>query len=142
MIDGTNIGDISSFYIEINRVFMSSEDWQLGASLDALDDVLYGGYGILSGKAPALVIWRHMASSRAALGIEATRAYYLAKLEHPQLFKPNPVLAALEQLQNGGATYFDLVLQVFAGHPNIMLRAGGSEISTCHVGSTQLLGRI
>lgn len=102
---------------------MSGEDWRLGESLDALDDMLYGGYGILCGKARTLVVWNNMASSRAALGIETTRAYYLAKLEHPQLFKPGPVRAALERLENGGATYFDLMLQVFADHSNIILRA-------------------
>lgn len=124
IIEGANICDISSFYMEINRVFMSGEDWQLGASLDALDDMLYGGYGILYGKMQALVIWRNMPSSRAALGIEASRAYYIEKLKHPQLYKPAPARAALERLENGGPTYFDLVLQVFLEHPNIMLRAG------------------
>jgi hypothetical protein len=64
-----------------------------------------------------------MDSSRIALGVEATRAYYLAKLERPQVFKPGPIHAALARLGQGGPTYFDLVLQVFADHPNITLRA-------------------
>lgn len=123
MIDGDNIQDIASFYDEINRVFMVGEDWRLGASLDGLDDMLYGGYGVLRGKSPAIVVWQQMDSSRIALGIEATRAYYLAKLEHPQVFKPGPIHAALARLGQGGPTYFDLVLQVFADHPNITLRA-------------------
>jgi RNAse (barnase) inhibitor barstar len=123
MIDGASIRDIASFYDEINRVFMVGEDWQLGASLDGLDDMLYGGYGVLRGKAPAIVVWDDMDSSRSALGVEATRAYYLAKLEHPQVFKPGPIHAALARLGQGGPTYFDLVLQVFADHPNITLRA-------------------
>ena len=44
-LDGRLIHDIASFYDEINRVFMAGEDWQLGPSLDALDDMLRGGYG-------------------------------------------------------------------------------------------------
>jgi len=123
MIDGARIRDIASFYDEINRVFMVGEDWRLGASLDGLDDMLYGGYGVLRGKAPAIVVWDDMESSRLALGVEATRAYYLAKLEHPQLFKPGPIHAALARLGQGGPTYFDLVMQVFSDHPNITLRA-------------------
>jgi RNAse (barnase) inhibitor barstar len=122
MIDGASIRDIASFYDEINRVFMVGEDWRLGASLDGLDDMLYGGYGVL-GKSPAIVVWDQMDSSRSALGVEATRAYYLAKLDQPQLFKPGPIHAALARLGQGGPTYFDLVLQVFADHPNITLRA-------------------
>lgn len=123
IIDGANIRDIASLYDEINRVFMVGEDWLLGASLDGLDDMLYGGYGVLRGKSPAIVVWQQMDSSRIALGVEATRAYYLAKLEHPQVFKPGPIHAALARLGQGGPTYFDLVMQVFADHPNITLRA-------------------
>ena len=39
IIDGENIHDIFSFFDEINRVFMHSEDWKLGPSLDALNDI-------------------------------------------------------------------------------------------------------
>ena len=35
-IDGNRIRDIPSFFMEINSVFMSGEEWQLGPSLDAL----------------------------------------------------------------------------------------------------------
>ena len=122
IIDGASIRDIASLYDEINRVFMVGEDWRLGASLDGLDDMLYGGYGVLRGKSPAIVVWQQMDSSRSALGVEATRAYYLAKLEQPQVFKPGPIHAALARLDHDGPTYFDLVLQVFADHPNITLR--------------------
>jgi hypothetical protein len=125
-IEGAGVHDIASLYAEINRVFMAGEDWQLGPSLDALDDMLYGGYGALHGKAPALVLWRDMHISRSALGVEATRAYYLDKLAHPERFKPAPIRASLERLEQGGPTYFDLVLAVFADHPNITLRATDS----------------
>lgn len=129
-IEGARVHDIASLYAEINRVFMAGEDWELGASLDGLDDMLYGGYGALRGKAPALVLWRDMDISRSALGIAATRAYYLDKLAHPQQFKPGPIHASLARLGQGGPTYFDLVLQVFADHPNITLRAAGSQDQT------------
>jgi RNAse (barnase) inhibitor barstar len=49
VLDGSAIHDIAGFYAEINRVFMACEDWQLAPSLDALDDLLYGGYGALAG---------------------------------------------------------------------------------------------
>lgn len=73
-IEGASINDIASLYVEINRVFMADEDWQLGASLDALDDLLHGGYGALAGHAIATVVWRDIAHSRDALGRETTRA--------------------------------------------------------------------
>ncbi|RYE19280.1 MAG: hypothetical protein EOP45_12880 [Sphingobacteriaceae bacterium] len=45
VIEGDRIFDIPSFYAEINRVLMLDEDWQIGHSLDALNDLLYGGFG-------------------------------------------------------------------------------------------------
>lgn len=45
IIDGNKIHDKTSFYEEINRKFMQNESWQLAESLDAFDDLLYGGFG-------------------------------------------------------------------------------------------------
>lgn len=56
VLQGSAVSDIPSFYAEINRVFMAGEDWQLGHSLDALVDMLYGGYGVLAGHESATVI--------------------------------------------------------------------------------------
>jgi len=58
-IEGAAINDIPSLYAEINRVFMAGENWQLGPSLDALDDLLHGGYGVLAGHDRATVIAPH-----------------------------------------------------------------------------------
>ncbi|WP_189654972.1 hypothetical protein [Paracoccus mutanolyticus] len=46
----------------MNRVFMAAEDWQLGDSLDALNDMLYGGYGALHGAGSVRLRWLAMAS--------------------------------------------------------------------------------
>jgi len=47
VINGKNITDIGSFYEEVNSLFMQGENWNIGESLDAFDDLLYGGFGIL-----------------------------------------------------------------------------------------------
>lgn len=57
ILEGKNIHDIPSFYKEINRVFMQNEDWELGESLDAFNDRLYGGFGILKGLSNIQLIW-------------------------------------------------------------------------------------
>lgn len=122
-LDGNNIHDIPSFYTEINRVFMADEDWQLGPSLDALDDMLYGAYGAARGEESVVLIWRNMEKNCADLGIAATREYYLEKLKHPDQFNLTLIRKKLAALENGtGATYFDIVLQIIADHPNITLR--------------------
>ncbi|KMS54215.1 ribonuclease inhibitor [Novosphingobium barchaimii LL02] len=122
-IEGQNIHGIASFYDEINRVFMADEDWNLGPSLDALDDMLYGGYGALVGAGPVLLIWRQMEKNRHDLGREATMAHYRDKLEDPGRFNTDRIqrdIAAL--LDETGPSYFDIVLQIIADHPGIELR--------------------
>lgn len=120
-LDGRRVHDIASFYDEINRVFMTGVDWQLGPSLDALDDMLRGGYGALHEVTEARVIWEEHARTASALGIEATRDQLLAKLEDPR-FDAAAARRKLERLEaEGGPTYFETVLEVFADHPRIEL---------------------
>lgn len=122
LLDGSAIHDIASFYAEINRVFMANEDWQLGPSLDALDDLLYGGYGVLAGQAAASVHWKEIAHSRAALGGAATRAWLQVKRSQPGTFNTDAIDAQLDALERGtGQTYFDIVMDIFAAHPNVRL---------------------
>lgn len=122
ILDGHAISDIPSFYAEINRVFMANEDWQLGQSLDALDDMLYGGFGALEGAGPATLIWRGFEQSRKALGKAATRAWYVEKRTRPGRYDDARIAADLAALEAGtGPTYFDIVLEIFASHPRITL---------------------
>jgi len=121
-IDGSRITDISSLYDEINRVFMADEDWKLGASLDALNDLLHGGFGAIKGGEPVQLVWLDFEKNRADLGFEATRQHYRNKLQRPDIFDMGRIEADLEALENGtGPTYFDIVLQIVADHPNIEL---------------------
>lgn len=122
-LNGAAIDDIPSFYDEINRVFMQGEDWQLGPSLDALDDLLYGGFGVLNGVDRAVLVWTDIERSRRALGLETTRRHYLAKLAQPTGFDVERITEDLAALDRGdGPTYFEIILEIIAGHPQIELR--------------------
>ena len=121
-IRGAAVHSIPSFYSEINRVFMTGEDWRLGDSLDALNDLLYGGYGALHAADDIRVEWTDHVVSREALGVEATKEYYREKLRHPQTFSQTHFHELLAQLEaGGGETYFEIVLDVFGQHPSIEL---------------------
>lgn len=121
-IEGSAVHDIASFYAELNRLFMAEEDWRLGASLDALDDLLYGGIGALARADDVRIVWRDHTSSRAALGLSATAEYYREKLRHPETFNTEHFRGRLADLDAGtGPTYFDIVLDVFADHRDIEL---------------------
>lgn len=122
VLAGSAINDIPSFYSEINRVFMAGEDWQLGHSLDALDDMLYGGHGVLAGHESATVIWQDIEQTRSALGEETTRTWLKAKLDSEGTFNVRTIAAQLEALDAGeGQTYFQIVMEIFAAHPRIQL---------------------
>lgn len=124
IIEGAAITDIPSFYAEINRVFMGDEDWRLGESLDALDDMLYGDYGAIKGKEPLRLIWRDYEKNRADLGLDTTRRYYQAKLDRPDLYRVHFIRQKLAALEDGtGETFFETVLTIIGDHPNIMLVA-------------------
>lgn len=122
IIEGARVTSIATLYDELNRVFMADEDWTLGQSLDALDDLLYGGYGALQGAHDARVVWRDAELSRVALGRDATEAWLRGKLAHPEQFNAPTLRDQLAALLRGeGPTYFGHVLDVFAGHANITL---------------------
>ena len=122
IIEGRRIDDIPSLYRELNRVFMIGESWEIGQSLDALNDLLYGSYGVLQGAAKPTVVWKNSEHSRKALGRETTKDYYLSKLSRPDIFNAQRIQQSLDELENGGGqTYFDIVLEIFSDHPEISL---------------------
>jgi hypothetical protein len=122
IINGGYISDITTFYQEINRVFMQDENWKIGESLDAFNDLLYGGFGSIKGEETNTVIWKNMEVSRYALGYEATRKYYLNKLLPNSPFNKEHFRIKLDELESGkGKTYFDIILEIIAEHSNINL---------------------
>ncbi|MGH8036953.1 MAG: barstar family protein [Stenotrophomonas sp.] len=124
VLAGSAINDIPSFYAEVNRVFMAHEGWQLGHSLDALDDMLYGGYGVLAGHENTTLIWLDIEQTRSALGEETTRAWLKAKLDGNGAFNVPALAAQLQALEAGeGQTYFQIVMEIFAAHPRIHLES-------------------
>ncbi|CAN5571735.1 hypothetical protein BH09BAC4_BH09BAC4_33870 [soil metagenome] len=119
-IDGKSINDIVSFYEEINRVFMDGESWMIGPSLDALNDLLFGGYGALQGAQSVELIWHHLDHSRKALGDQTTRLYYLDKLRPGSPYSKKLFEEKLRALESGsGETYFDSIMTIIAEHPRI-----------------------
>ena len=101
---------------------MSGEDWSLGQSLDAFDDMLHGGYGAIAGREAVTLLWRDSDGCRARLGLATTRAHLLAKLEMPATYDADLIARQLVALDAGvGRTYFETVLAIIADNPNIAL---------------------
>lgn len=121
-INGNNIHDISSFYEEVNRLFMTSEDWEISESLDALNDLLHGGFGALKFDEKFDLIWRNISKNKSDLGIETTLDYYKNKLNEPTKFNIDFVQKKMAELERGyGQTYFEIILEIIENHPRINL---------------------
>ncbi len=122
-IDGEEVGGIADLFEQFNREFMRDEDWRMGTSLDALNDVLHRLDAESRDGDPAVVVWHDHARSREVLGFETTQRWLLDKLAQPHAFDEARIMSDLDALRAGtGKTYFDLVLEVFAGHPHIELQ--------------------
>ncbi len=122
MIEGNNIVDIPSFYREINRVFMHGENWEIGQSLDAFNDMLYGGFGIIQGSDTIRFIWKNFKKNKMDLGFETTKAFYIEKLQTPSRFNTDLIRKWLDALEKGmGKTFFEIVIDIIESHGNIEL---------------------
>jgi hypothetical protein len=122
VIDGAAVDSIAAFYAQLNEQLMRGEDWELGPSLDALNDLLYGGIGALAGAARQRWVITEHAAMAAALGVETTREWLLAKLDPQGPFDRPAIREQLARLEaTGHESYFELLLSVFADHPQVEL---------------------
>lgn len=116
-LEGSTITDIASFYKQLNEQLMRDEDWQLGESLDAFDDLLYGGYSKWKDYDQLEIVWKDIAVSERYLGMATTKAYYQKKLGDDRFFNQDFVKEKLKQLEAGtGQTYFDILMEIVESH--------------------------
>ena len=121
-INGNNISDKKSLYQEINRVFMANEDWKIGESLDALNDLFYGGFGLIDGGEPIELTWTNFEQNKDLFGYDFTMEFYQEKLKQPKVFSTKIIQQNISALENGtGLTYFEMILEIIAEHKNITL---------------------
>lgn len=122
IIEGTKITDKASLYEEFNQKLMPNEDWKMGESLDAFNDVLYGGFGEIVGNEAVQIIWKNFEENEKLFGFEFTLNFYQEKLKFPEKFNVTFFEKSINDLKNGiGKTYFEIILEIVADHPNIEL---------------------
>ena len=122
IIESKNINNIKTFYEEVNRVFMSQENWKIAQSLDAFNDLLYGSFGEIKGKEKIQLIWKDIEQNQKLLGFQTTLEFYQNKLKSPEIFNRKFVQSKIDELHDGvGPTFFEIVLEIISDHDNIIL---------------------
>ena len=112
-IDGGNFSTLEVFYEEISRVLLPGVDW--GNNLDALDDVLSGGFG--TPENGFVVRWNNSEVFRERLGYPETVRQLGKRLEKCHPSNRKNVIAELEKAKKGqGQTVFDWLVEIFESH--------------------------
>ncbi|REA59678.1 ribonuclease inhibitor [Dyadobacter luteus] len=122
VIEGSTFSNLAGFYEEMNRLFMQDQDWKMGHSLDALNDILYGGFGVFEPGEQVLVIWKNFTQSKLALGREQTVELYQRKIEIGYPYNVKLFEEKLQEIEKeDGPLLWHIVLDIFGDHPNIDL---------------------
>lgn len=101
---------------------MANEDWKIGECLDALNDLFYGGFGLIDGNEPVELIWTNFNHNKELFGYDFTMEFYQEKLKQPEVFSTKIIQQNISDLENGkGLTYFEMILEIIAEHKNITL---------------------
>jgi len=112
-INGGNFSSLEEFFEEVGRVLIPGEDW--GKNLDALEDVLRGGFG--TPDEGFVIRWRNSAISRERLGYPETIRQLEKRLERSHSFNHERVGADLERAKKRqGQTVFDWLVEVIENH--------------------------
>src|SRR5262245_50773265 len=118
-IDGARFSTLEEFYDEISRQIIPGRAW--GRNLDALTDILRGGFGTPTGG--FILAWRGSSLSRDRLGYPET----VRQLErHLAQCHPSNRRAVTDELSaargSQGPTVFDWLLEIIRGSPDVDLK--------------------
>ncbi|MEP0505874.1 MAG: barstar family protein [Paracoccaceae bacterium] len=118
-IDGERFSTLEEFYEEISSVLIPNVEW--GHNLDALNDILRGGFGTLD--EGFILIWENSEVSKRRLGYPETVRMLERQLERCHPTARRSMKNKLRDAQNTkGATIFDWLVEIISEHG-----AGGKE---------------
>jgi RNAse (barnase) inhibitor barstar len=117
-IDGRRTNSLGAFFAEFSRVLLPGVSW--GQNLDALDDVLYGGFG--TPDEGFAIRWLCSSEARKALGYAETIRQLEFRLAHCDPSYRGPVERELSLAKaNIGPTVFDWLVKIIRSHRDIRL---------------------
>ena len=118
IIDGDQFTDMDGFYSYIYSLMALYPDWYPGYNLDALNDMLYSGFGTEEVR----LIWKNAQKSMNELGIIATKEFYQKKIDHGAPYNVEWATEKIRELERGeGETLFEIILSIFGDHNNLLV---------------------
>lgn len=119
VVDGRNFATLDEFYDVVGTLLIPEARW--GRNLDALNDILRGGFGTPDGG--FVLRWRHAAESAERLGYLQTVIELERRLHRCAPANRSAVEADLQRARSGaGPTVFDWLVEIIRDHG-----LGGSE---------------
>lgn len=124
-IKGESFSDLKGFYDEIERSLTKVNvlDWKMGRNLDALNDVLEGGFGRYDNGEEIELVWVNSDRSKLKLGYEETMNYFEDRLRNCDSSNRKDVQKELEMVKNGnGKMLFEIIVGIIKEHQHIKLK--------------------
>lgn len=121
-IDGNKFSNLNEFYDEIELKLTNGLGWKIGRNLDALNDVLDGGFGVHEINENIELIWLNSGKSKLDLGWNETILYLKKKLEkcHPTN-KPSVKSDLKDAESRKGQTLYEIITELINDKPNTKL---------------------
>lgn len=113
VLDGSRITSLEAFYDEVSDKVIPDIFW--GRNLNALDDILRGGFG--TPDEGFVIRWQRSDLSRQSLGYHETARQLERRLQHCHPESRENVQSRLSAARTGkGSTVFDWLVEIIQDH--------------------------
>jgi len=122
IIDGNNFNTLDGFYDEVVRVMTKDLNWDVGRNLDALNDILSGGFGVFKFEEQVNLVWKNSNKSKNDLGYLETVKYLEKRLIKCHSSNTQQIEKELLNAKNGkDQTIFERIIEIINTHNHIQL---------------------
>ena len=122
VLDGLNFNSLDSFYDEVEKVLTKNLDWKIGRNFNALDDILWGGFGAFEDEEPIDLIWKNSNKSKDDLGYHETIRELQESLKECNNPDKSAIEKKIEDVKNKTEpTIFESLIELIIEHENVNL---------------------
>ncbi|MFD4819009.1 hypothetical protein [Peribacillus butanolivorans] len=121
VLDGENFSDFNGLCNEFSNVVLSGK-YKWNGSLDAFNDILFGGFGDIEVEEEYTIFWRNSVKSKIDLGYGETITILNEMLKNCHPSNEEKVIKEIRDAKmNIGTTIFNWVEEIILDNKNITL---------------------